>query len=574
MKECAKFPNLQLFHSNLNLKLIFIRMKIFKIIYILFIFLISETIFAQHDQNMNKTGKSNETLISGLGNYHHKVTTNSKEAQKFFDQGLILSYGFNHEEAIRSFQKAAELDPEMAMAYWGIAFALGPNYNLPADNRQRKLAYNAMQKAIKLSENVSRKEKDYIRALARRYAKEVEKVDQTDLNEEFRKGMKELYLKYPDDVDAATLYAESMMVLKPWQLWNKDGTPAEGTDEIISVLESVLKKSPEHPGANHYYIHAVEASNDPGRALASAKILEHLIPAAGHLVHMPAHIYFRIGDYKGASDANLIAIKADEEYLKKYDPNGIYPVMYYNHNINFLSVSKMMEGKFSDAIKYANQIEANVKPMISQMQMLEAYYANPLMILISFGKWDEILKYQESDPSLKVYNALLHYSKAYAHTMKGNLNEAKNELVLFQKYKSEVTPEMVVGLNPASLIMDLSEKIINGKIAFAEGEKQKAIDLLTAAIQKEDSVNYNEPPDWYPSVRLSLGAVLYSNGDYSGAENVFRDELKKYPHNGRGLYGLILSLIALGKDVEVKTAEKEFESVWENADVNLNINDY
>lgn len=549
-------------------------MKTQKIIYVLFILLIYSASFSQHKHEKNKTGKSNVTLIPGLGNFHHKVTTESKEAQKFFDQGLILTYGFNHEEAIRSFQKAAELDPDMAMAYWGIAFALGPNYNLPADNEQRKLAYDAMQKAIKLSENVSRQDKDYIKALAKRYAKEVEKVDQQTLNAEFRKSMKELYLKYPDDVDAATLYAESMMVLKPWQLWNKDGTPAEGTEEIVSVLESVLKRSPNHPGANHYYIHAVEASNDPGRALASAKVLEDLIPAAGHLVHMPAHIYFRVGDYEGTSDANLVAINADEVYMKKYDPKGIYPVMYYNHNINFLSVSKMMEGKFSDAIKYANQVAKNVEPVMSQMQMVESVYANPLMILISFGKWDDILKYQETDPSFKVYNALLHYSKGYAYAIKGEVEAAKNELALFLKYKNQVTPEMTVGLNPASLIIDLSEIILNGKIAFAEGEKQKAIDILSVAVQKEDSINYNEPPDWYPSVRLSLGAAMYFNGDYSGAEQVFRDELKKYPHNGRGLFGLIESLIALGKNDEVKIAEKEFESAWKNSEVSLNLKDY
>ncbi len=550
-------------------------MKI-KYLYLISVFLFSLNIAAsQQDHDMSKDQKGRKdtnpaVIIPGLGKYHHEVSTENKEAQKFFDQGLILIYAFNHNEAIRSFEKAAILDPDLAMAYWGIAYALGPNYNLPADNAQRKLAYRSMRKAIKHSVHASQKEKDYINALSKRYTKNVEKTDQGTLDLSFKNAMKELYKKYPDDPDAATLYAESMMNLKPWQLWNKDGTPAQGTEEIISVLESVLKKYPDHPGANHYYIHAVEASNDPGRGLARAKVLKDLVPAAGHLVHMPAHIYFRIGDYAGASEANLIAMQTDESYIEEHNPQGIYPVMYYNHNVNFLSVSKMMEGKLSDAVKYANIIAENVKPALKEMQMLEAFYANPLLILLSFGKWNELINYPEADTSLILYSALLHYSKGVAFAETGNSSDAISEQEIYNGFRKKLSGESVIGLTPAPIIMNICSDILTAKIAEAEGDRSKAIEYLKKAVNNEDLVNYNEPPDWYPSVRLSLGSELFLNGEYAEAEKVFRDDLKKYPHNGRGLFGLMESLKAQGKNEEAKIASDEFNTVWKNADVLLN----
>ena len=554
-------------------------MKI-KYLYLISVFLFSLNIAAsQQDHDMSKDQKGRKdtnpaVIIPGLGKYHHEVSTENKEAQKFFDQGLILIYAFNHNEAIRSFEKAAILDPDLAMAYWGIAYALGPNYNLPADNAQRKLAYRSMRKAIKHSVHASQKEKDYINALSKRYTKNVEKTDQGTLDLSFKNAMKELYKKYPDDPDAATLYAESMMNLKPWQLWNKDGTPAQGTEEIISVLESVLKKYPDHPGANHYYIHAVEASNDPGRGLASAKVLKDLVPAAGHLVHMPAHIYFRIGDYAGASEANLIAMQTDESYIEEHNPQGIYPVMYYNHNVNFLSVSKMMEGKLSDAVKYANIIAENVKPALKEMQMLEAFYANPLLILLSFGKWNELINYPEADTSLILYSALLHYSKGVAFAETGNSSDAISEQEIYNGFRKKLSGESVIGLTPAPIIMNICSDILTAKIAEAEGDRSKAIEYLKKAVNNEDLVNYNEPPDWYPSVRLSLGSELFLNGEYAEAEKVFRDDLKKYPHNGRGLFGLMESLKAQGKNEEAKIVSDEFNTVWKNADVLLNMRDF
>lgn len=533
---------------------------------------------AQQDHNMNADKSGNisnpAVLIPGLGNYHHKVTTKNKQAQKFFDQGLVLIYAFNHNEAIRSFQKAAELDPMCAMAYWGIAYALGPNYNLPADNDQRKLAYKSMRKAVKHSHHVSQSEKDYIAALSKRYTKDVNSIDQQSLDLAFKNAMKKLHEKYPEDPDAATLYAESLMNLKPWQLWNKDGSPAEGTPEIVSVLESVLKNYPEHPGANHYYIHAVEASNDPGKGLASAKQLKTLVPSAGHLVHMPAHILFRVGDYEGASDANIEAIKSDDIYIKNFNPQGVYPLMYYNHNINFLSVSRMMEGKYSDAVRNANVIAVNVKPMLGQMQMIEGIYANPLFILFSFGKWDEIIAIPEADTSFKLYSALFHFFRGTAYASKGNVTSAKIEKDKFLLFGESVPADALIGLTPASVILHIAEDFLGGKIALAEGDTSSALAMFKSAVEEENMVNYDEPPDWYPSVRLTLGAVLFLTGDYSAAESVFRDDLKKYPHNGRGLFGLLECLKAQDKESEAKIVSDEFNDAWKNAEVTLNISEY
>ncbi|MBS1517134.1 MAG: hypothetical protein JSS91_03520 [Bacteroidetes bacterium] len=540
--------------------------------------LLSGSAFPQMDHKMtgdSKSGKDKNpaVIIPGLGNYHHKVSTDNKKAQQFFDQGLTLIYAFNHNEAVRSFKMAAKLDPELAMAYWGIAYALGPNINLPADNDQRKLAYNAIRKAMKLSENSSKKEKDYIYALSKRYVKNVAATEQSVKDRDFSYAMKELHKKYPDDPDAAVLYAESLMNLKPWQYWNRDGSPAEGTDEIVSVLESVLKKYPDHPGANHYYIHAVEASNDPGRALNSAKKLKTLIPAAGHLVHMPAHILFRIGDYEGATQANLNAIKTDESYISRYKPEGIYPVMYYNHNINFLSVSEMMQGKYANSINAANKIAENVKPYLKEMLMLEGFYANPLLINISFVKWDEIINTPVPDTSLYLYSAVYYFARALAFSTLDNKDQAKNSLNRFLEFKSKVPEDAIIGINPASLILSMMQDIIFGRIAITEDRAENGISLLLDAVAKEDMINYDEPPDYYPSVRLMLGSAYYFVENYAEAEKVFRDDLKKYPNNGRGLFGLMESLKAQGKDSEAAEIETRFREAWKNADTELNIYD-
>lgn len=523
--------------------------------------------FSQHDMYSSKE-KSDAVLIPGLGNYSLRVSTDDKLAQKFFNQGLTLIYAFNHDEAIRAFKKAASIDPQLAMAYWGIAYSLGPNYNLPAGDEQRKTAYRYVKKALKHLKHASKKEKELINALAKRYSKDL-KIDQKELNSKFRYAMKSLYEKYPDDPDIGTIYAESMMVLKPWQLWDNMGNPADDTEEIIKVLERILISYPNHPGANHYYIHAVEASKDPGRALKSALVLKDLVPAAGHLVHMPAHTLFRVGDYAGASEANINAIFSDEKYISSYKPTGFYPAMYYNHNINFLSVSRMMEGMFNESIKEAEKIGENTKLMMYEMQMLESYHANPVMILISFNKWDEILAFNVPDKDVNTYASLIHFARALAFSKKGDLSEAEKELALFSERKSIIKPEDVIGNNSAQYIIDLAGKIINANLMILKNEKSEAEILLREAVEMENKINYNEPPDWYPSVRLSLGKLLFSENKFKESEAVFRDDLKKYPHNGRGLFGLYESLKAQGKAEESEKYLKEFQEAWKNSDFTL-----
>ncbi len=536
---------------------------------VLLILLLSLPVNAQHEM-----GSEHKTqLLKGIGNLHHLVSTSNNEAQKFFDQGLTMIYGFNHAEAISSFKKATELDPHLAMAYWGIGYSFGPNYNIDADSDQKKQAYDAVKKAIALSKYASQKEKDYISALSKRYSVDPAS-DQKIKNSDFRLAMKELAAKYPDDLDAQTLYAESMMVLKPWQLWSLDGKPAEGTLEIVSVLEGVLKKDPNHIGANHYYIHAVEASDDPGRALKSAKIIAGLVPAAGHLVHMPAHIYFRVGDYNSASLTNIYAIKADDDYIKIAGKEGIYPLMYYNHNLAFLSVSKLMEGNFKSSIDAADKVAVNVFPFAKDMSMVESIVTSPLLVLVTFHKWKEILAYRENFSNLSIAQPFLFFAKGLAYARTGNVSSAKDELIKLNSSTKKLPADAVAGLNSAQSVLEVAEGMLEGIIYESEGRTEDAIAKLRSSVEKEDLLGYDEPPDWYPSVRWTLGGLLWRMKDFSGAEKIFREDLKKYPHNGRGLFGLYNSLNALDRTEEAKVFETEFNESWKNADVVLKMEEF
>jgi tetratricopeptide (TPR) repeat protein len=344
-------------------------------------------------------------LISGLGELHHPVSTKNREAQGFFDQGLKLVYGFNHDEARQSFQRAAELDPKLAMAWWGVALTLGPNYTLPVDPEREKAGYNAVQRAIALKENASEPERAYIDALVIRYSNDP-KAGFHALDFAYKNAMAKLFARYADDLDAATLYAESLMNLHPWELWFADGRPNDGTEEIVSVLESVLKRDPNHLGANHYYIHAVEASPHPERALPSAMRLEKLAPMAGHLVHMAAHIYARVGDHLASARCNELAAEADRKFLAQTHEQGVYPLMYYSHNLHFLAYAACIDGNFTEAKNAAARLIANVVPGVKKMPMLEGFLPTPMIVLLAFERWDDILKLPAPDPSLATTTAV------------------------------------------------------------------------------------------------------------------------------------------------------------------------
>ena len=526
-------------------------------------------VFGQHGHAPAKAAAP-ATLEIGLGDINHPVSTSNPEAQKFFNQGLAYVYAFNHEEAVKSFKQAAQLDPQLAMAYWGVALSLGSNYNVPADGPALIEAYNNLQKAIALAPKASEHDRAYINALSKRYSSDIQ-ADKRKLEVDYTNAMRELAKAYPDDLDAATLYAESMMNLRPWKLWTLDGKPEEGTLEIVATLEGVLRRNPNHSGANHYYIHAVEASTNAERALPSADRLGKVAPKAGHLVHMPSHIYIRTGDYYQAAKANVDAIAVDKEYITKSGNNGLYPAMYYNHNVHFLAAASAMNGRYADSIKSARDLEANVKPVIKAMPMLEMFLPYPVVTMTRFGKWDEILKEPKPDPSLKIVTAFWHYARGSAYAAAKDTAKAEAELAALRAVNKTMTEEVRLFNNAAGDVTKVGELALEGKIALARGNKQAGIDLLNRAIAAEDATYYAEPADWDLPVREVLGGVLLAQGDHAGAEKVFRDEILRRPRNGRALFGLAESLRKQGKEGAAKSVEGEFEKAWQHADTKLTV---
>lgn len=518
--------------------------------------------FADHPP----AGTKGTVLLPGLGKHHHPVSTRNVEAQKFFDQGLNLLYGFNHDEAARSFARAAELDPELAMAYWGLALVKGPNYNLDADEAQWQAANEALQKALKLSAKAPPAERDYIHALAKRYAADA-KADRHKLAIAYKTAMGELSRKYPDDLDAATLYAESAMNLRPWKLWSPDAKPAEGTLEILTVLESVLRRNPEHPGANHYYIHAIEASPYPERGLACARRLETLVPAAGHLVHMPAHIYMRVGDYTAAARSNEQAIKADLAYIQRAKPRGAYPMMYFSHNIHFLAVAHCFQGRAADARQAVNQLAEHVTPHVAEMPMLEGFLLAPPLVLVRFQRWDDILTAKSPGQKLKVARAAWHFARGIAQLGKGDAVAAGKERERLLILKKAIPKDMMISdWNTAQSVLGIAEAVLDAKLAVAAKERPRALDLLRRAVAMEDALAYGEPPDWFLPVRETLGAALLAGGDAAEAEKVFRAGLVQHPRNPRCLLGLRESLKSQKNGYAAEMIDLDFQRAWQKAE--------
>ncbi len=527
--------------------------------------------YSQHDMNA-KAAEKPATLMPGLGALHHPVSTTNAEAQKFFDQGMAFVYAFNHDEAIRSFKRAAELDPQLAMAQWGIVLALGPNINLDVDPEREKAAYEAVQKAKSLASQAPENERGYIDALAVRYSIDA-KADLKKLAADYKHAMGELVKRYPDDLDAATLFAESAMDLRPWQFWSADGKPAEGTEEIVAVLESVLRRNPNHQGAIHYYIHAVEASPNPERALAYAPRLAKLTPAAGHLVHMPAHIYQRTGDFDGAAQSNVDAALADEAYLKTAGAQGIYSAMYYSHNLHFLAIANSMQGRYSDALQATGRLEANVTPVLKDMPMLEGFLTVRPLILLHFSRWDEIRKLPEPSPTLFGINAVWHFARGMSYVSPSDVARAESEREAFQSWVKKIPADASFGLNPATKVLSIPETVLNARIASSKGDMKTAIELLRKGVALEDSLAYDEPPTWFSPVREMLGAALLRSGDAAGAERIFRESLERNRRSGRSLFGLAESLKAQKKDYAAAIVQREFETAWKNADVTLRLED-
>ena len=509
-------------------------------------------------------------LFDNLGTHHHTITTKSPLAQRYFDQGLRLIYAFNHDEAVRAFKEAARLDPNCAMAYWGIGLALGPNYNLPLDPERNKAAYAATQKAVKLAPKATPAERAYIAALAKRYSLAPD-ADRKTLDQAYADAMRGVAHDYPDDMDAATLFAESVMDLRPWALWTLDGQPQPGTLEIVATLEAVLKKEPMHPGANHYYIHAIEASSQPDRGLVAAERLHDLVPGAGHLVHMPSHIYMRTGRYADAADANTRAIKVDEAYIAAVKPDGVYPMMYYPHNIHFLWAAASMEGRSADAIRAGREVTNGVSPeMVKEMGIIEYFVPTALFALARFGKWDDILK-EPAPPADQPYAmGIWHYARGLAFAATGHLDEAANEQQAVAAAAAAMPADRIIGDNtPAAALLHIASETLAGEIAARRGQTDGAVKHLQEAVRTQDALPYSEPPPWYYPARQSLGAVLLAAGRPVEAEVVYREDLERNPENGWSLFGLSQALRARKADADAAEVDSRFRKAWEHADVTL-----
>ena len=514
-------------------------------------------------------------LYPGLGNYHHPITTKNPEAQTYFNQGLTLLYGFNHDEAASYFRRAAELDPEAAMPYWGLALSIGPNYNDTAvDENRARATYDAVQKALERGPQANAREQDYIRALMKRYPTPIAESDWKQFHLDYSNAMREVVKKYPDDLDAATMFAESLMMLRPWQLWTLDGKPAPGTLELVAVIEAVLKRNPDHPGANHLYIHAVEASPNLERAIPSAMRLMTLVPGAGHLVHMPGHIFLQTGDYELAAKTNVNAAAADKTFVQHTGATGIYPLMYWTHNIHFIAYARAQQGRYDEAKQAALEMVENVGDADLHMQMLEGFVLYPLMVDLRFHRWDEILKTPEPRVERKLLRAFLQFARTMALVGQGKLNEAAAEQKQFELLRTTMPAELLYVINnKASDILALAAATLDAQLAWARGEKRNSIKQWRRAVELESTLHYDEPPPWFYPVRESLAAALLRNGQAKEAEAVFREAIDKRPRDGRLLFGLWQSLLVQNRDTEAALVEQQFQATWTNATVKLRIED-
>jgi tetratricopeptide (TPR) repeat protein len=518
----------------------------------------------EHPEHAAPAKAKSAVLMTGYGNWRHPVSTKNAQAQAFFDQGLRLIYAFNHDEARRSFQRAAELDPKLAMAYWGIAEAVGPNYNDPASQDRFVEAHDAIAKAETLAAAASEGDKAYIAALAKRFPADP-KSDLRGALEQYRDAMREVVKRYPDDLDAATLFAEAGMNLHPWGLWRADGTPEEGTEEIVSTLESVIRRDPNHLGAIHYYIHCVEASTSPERALAGANRLAELAPAAGHIVHMPAHIYIRTGDYQAALKTNQKAVLADQAYIQGGGAEGIYSMMYYSHNLHFIAMAAAMNGNYLESRRGAQMLAANVGPHVKDMPPLEGFMTVPLAVEVRFHKWNEILKVPQPDPAMHTATVFWHFARGLALAATEKLDEAEAEHKIVAEAEEKTPPDAIFQMpinNKTKDILKIAENVLGAKISLAKNDMDATVNQLRAAVAVQDSLKYDEPQDWFYPVRESLGAVLLKIGDDAGAEDVFRADLERNPRNPRSLFGLEQALKAQERAYDAGFVRKQFDANW------------
>jgi tetratricopeptide (TPR) repeat protein len=509
-------------------------------------------------------------MLDDLGDYHRPVATASSVAQRYFDQGMVMTFGFNHDAAVRSFQAAAQLDPTCAACFWGIGLALGPNINAPMGPEAARRAHEATQEAQRLASGAGEAEQALIAALATRYAAEPPD-DRSALDAAYAEAMGEVQARFPDDVDIQVLLAEALMDLYPWNYWTPDGQPREHTLRIQSLLEGALAANPNHVGANHYYIHAMEEFF-PEKAVPAADRLGDLAPDAGHLVHMPSHIFWRVGRYDDALEINQRAAEADENFFTWCRAGAFYRALYYPHNIHFLWAAASTEGRSEIALTAARKLAAKTEDGMAEMPFLQEFVAVPVQTLVRFGRWDEVLGEPRPAEEHRYLLGIWHYARGIAMLRTGDAEGAVGELANVRAIAAEEGSETLVlagGTASARRLLEVGAAHLEGELRAVGGDLDRAVEALASAVAQQDSLVYMEPPPWYFPTRQALGAVLLEAERAEEAAEVYRKDLEQYPRNGWSLYGLALSLRATGRDAEAAWAEQGFRTAWARADVQL-----
>lgn len=509
-------------------------------------------------------------LFEDLGTLHRAVTTRSPDAQRYFDQGLLLTYNFNHDEAVRSFEAAAALDPDCAMAWWGIAFALGPNINMPmTDPAAAKRAYEAARTANARLDDESAVERALVAAVGVRYADPAPE-DRAGLDRAFADAMAAAWASNPGDADVGTLYADALLNLSPWDQWTRDGAPKENTSDVLAALEAVLASHPEHPGANHIYIHATEASRTPEMAEAAADRLSRLAPGAGHLTHMPSHTYIRIGRYKDAEEVNRRAVLADRAYFDRVGPQGVYE-LYNAHNHHFRAYAALFAGRRAAALEGARQLNEDLPPPVLEAmpEMAEGFLTMVYHVQIRFGLWEDVLAEPRPTAKLTIAEAMWHYARGVAFANTGRVGQAEAEVVAFEAAVAPVPENATIGLTPAAEVFDVARHMLRGEIRFRQDRREEAFAALRRAVELEDDLPYDEPKGWMQPVRHALGALLIEDGRIAEAEDVYRADLERHPENGWSLHGLAECLQRRGAVAEADEVRRRFRTAWSAADIEL-----
>jgi len=514
-------------------------------------------------------------LFEGMGEYHMSITTADSDAQRYFDQGMVLAFGFNHAESIRSFRAAQTLDPTCAMCFWGEALATGPNINVTSNGKaimapaERASARAAIDQALALMDGVTPKEQDWIRALDQRYDGQAD-TPRDPLDRAWADALADMAARYPDDTTVASIYAEALMNTMPWDYWGPDGEAKPDTQAVIASLEAVMAADPNHPLALHLYIHALEASSNAAKAEAAADRLANLVPGSGHLVHMPSHIYFRVGRYQDSALANIRAAEVDEAYIAQCNAQGFYPALYYPHNIHFLWASATMQGQSALSVDSARRVVANVRvEQVEQFPTIQFFRTVPMLSLVRFARWQEILAEPEPYEPFAFARAIWHYGRGVAHAALGDAGAALNELAAIEALEPEVDEIFMGNVYPARDLLEIAKSLLRGEMAYRSGDAANAVLAFEEAVALQDALPYTEPPFWYYPTRQSLGAALLASDRDAEAQAVFEEDLEQYPMNGWSMFGLAEALRRQGDEAGAAQMTARFETVWQFADVSL-----